>query len=642
MQLKTKQARWACFVLLLLAFGVRLYGLTYHSLWLDETVSVYLASFPFLEIFRQGMSLQEPNPPLYHLALAASMRLFGSGEAAVRLVSVFAGTAYIPAIYLLARSLFSRRTALIATLLAAVNPFLVWYSQETRMYALVATLAAWALYFFLRGLETNRWRWWAAYTVLTVASLYTHLYAVFLLPAEFFFLLFHARQARSVPWRGLVALGLSLLCFSPWLWTAWEVSGTAPSWRPALSLGAMLVACLEAFTLRQVPLAGATKIVTLAVLGFIALTGLLPRNLAALSRRPSWSLAGGRPGLFVALTFMVPFLSVYVLSFRLQIFTVYYLIIIVAPFLLALAAGVCWLGSIRREAGLISLVIVIFALLCGLRHNWTLGSRKEEWRAAARYVSEHARPGDAVLCYPDYARIPFAYYYDGEQPLFAPFGGPVAEQGDLNWAMDGLSEYDTVWLVQSHVDSVDPKRQVESWLGARFPIVTEQYPPGVEVKGYAATHMLREVPDSAQPLSALFGEQVRLVGFEMDGQVFSATDDTFHPPSGWIHVTLYWEAAGDLSEDYVATVHLTDAAGQVWGGSLERPTSGMRFYPTSDWQPGEVVRDDHDVNLNPRTPPGTYILTASLSGPSGEELPAFVDGQSVPSLALQVVQVAES
>ena len=50
MQLTKREDKWACFFLLLLGFGVRLYDLTYHIFWLDETVSVYLASFPPLEI----------------------------------------------------------------------------------------------------------------------------------------------------------------------------------------------------------------------------------------------------------------------------------------------------------------------------------------------------------------------------------------------------------------------------------------------------------------------------------------------------------------------------------------------------------------------------------------------------------------
>ena len=68
------------------------------------------------------------------------MRVFGSGEAAVRLLSAFLGTLYLPPLYLLGRRLLSPPVALLATVLAAINPFLVWCSQEARMYALVATL----------------------------------------------------------------------------------------------------------------------------------------------------------------------------------------------------------------------------------------------------------------------------------------------------------------------------------------------------------------------------------------------------------------------------------------------------------------------------------------------------------------------
>jgi mannosyltransferase len=232
----TRRDRWAFYVLLLLGFGLRLYGLTFHSLWLDEAVSIHLASLPLSQIFQQGMSLQEPNPPLYHLSLAVWMKAFGSGEADVRILSALVGTLCLPALYLLGKRLFSNRLAVIATLLAALNPFLVWYSQEARMYALVATLSLWSLYCFLRLLDTPRLSWWMAYLLLTVASLYTHLYAAFLMPGELLFLLLYPSRHRKVRWQGGLAWGLSVLSFSPWLFRAWQLSGTTPSWRPPARL----------------------------------------------------------------------------------------------------------------------------------------------------------------------------------------------------------------------------------------------------------------------------------------------------------------------------------------------------------------------------------------------------------------------
>ncbi len=636
----SRQVRWAFCVLLLVGFGVRLYGLTFHSLWLDEAVSVYLASFPLTEIFQQGMSLQEPNPPLYHLALSIWMRIFGSGEAPVRLMSALLGTFYVPAVYLLGKRLFSTRVALLATVLAALSPFLVWYSQEARMYAMVAVLSAWSIYCFARALQTPRWYWWATYVVLTVASCYTHLYAAFLLPAQLIFLVLYAFRKWEVLWRGVLAWALSLLCFVPWLVRAWQLSSSTPSWRAPLSLVSMLAACLEAYTVRRVPLTGVGLTLIVLVSGAFVVAGLctpyLRRRTSADSR---WIRLDMRPRVFVTLTLLTPLLIAYLLSFRQQIFAVYYLIVIVAPFLLALAAGLDLTAFFSRVAGLISLLLVGGFFVYGLRFNWSLDYRKEEWRAAALYIEAQATSGDAILCNVDYTRIPFTYYYQGEIPVFAPFGGPLGGEADVAQTLEGLTDYHTVWLVQSHAEWADPTGAVETWLSKRFPLVTEQYPPGVELKGYAAQYRLSQVPSTASVMDALFDSRLRLVGYELDGEVFSATDDTYHPPSGWIHTTLYWQSVAPLAQDYVAAVQLVDDAHQVWGGALRRPTNAMSFYRPTAWGVGEIVRDDYDVNLNPKTPQGTYLLEVSVFSSAGEVLPASFEGAQVDSVSLGKVRI---
>jgi len=59
---------------------------------------------------------------------------------------------------------------------------------------------------------------------------------------------------------------------------------------------------------------------------------------------------------------------------------------------------------------------------------------------------------------------------------------------------------------------------------------------------------------------------------------------------------------------------LEDAEGQIWGERLERSGDAMHIWPTSRWQPGEVVRADYDVNLNPITPAGEYTIVVSAPG----------------------------
>ncbi len=61
-------------------------------------------------------------------------------------------------------------------------------------------------------------------------------------------------------------------------------------------------------------------------------------------------------------------------------------------------------------------------------------------------------------------------------------------------------------------------------------------------------------------------------------------------------------------------VRLLDERGRVWGESLERSGDALHLYPPARWQPGEVVRADFDVNLNPATPAGRYRLVAQGTG----------------------------
>lgn len=144
---------WPALALTLLALAIRLYHLTYHSLWFDEAMSVHWARSSVPRILEVSMNLVEDRlPPLYYLLLHYWRSLFGDGEVAVRLLSVLLGTLLVPLVYRLSVELFDgQRIAVLAAALTTFNPFLVWYSQEARMYALAALLATLGAWFFWRG-----------------------------------------------------------------------------------------------------------------------------------------------------------------------------------------------------------------------------------------------------------------------------------------------------------------------------------------------------------------------------------------------------------------------------------------------------------------------------------------------------------
>src|SRR5207342_2884801 len=81
-------------------------------------------------------------PPLYYLLLHVWIRIFGSGDVAVRALSGVLGVIMLPLAYLAGRRLGggdpdrSRWTGWTMLLVVAASPYAIRYSTETRMYML--------------------------------------------------------------------------------------------------------------------------------------------------------------------------------------------------------------------------------------------------------------------------------------------------------------------------------------------------------------------------------------------------------------------------------------------------------------------------------------------------------------------------
>ncbi len=114
-------------------------------------------------------------------------------------------------------------------------------------------------------------------------------------------------------------------------------------------------------------------------------------------------------------------------------------------------------------------------------------------------------------------------------------------------------------------------------------------------------------PSPDHPAGAIFGRAVRLLGYALD--VTSAR------PGDTVKLTLYWQALAPLDRDYTVFTHLlgdpNPATGSpLWAGHDSQPDNG--HYPTSAWQPGEVILDVHPLLIPAAAPPGEYRLEAGL------------------------------
>ena len=196
---------WITGALVVIAAAIRIVVLTNQSYWMDEALTAYEAQLPFGAMIHTVVHV-ETTPPLYFVLIWAWAHLFGTGEAALRSVSLLAGVALVPIAYLSARDLVNARAGVVAAALVTFNPFLIWYSQEARAYMLLAALSGASFLWFVRARERPSRRnlsWWAVWSSL---ALMTHFFAGFLVAPEALWLLWTARSRVAGAAVGVVAL----------------------------------------------------------------------------------------------------------------------------------------------------------------------------------------------------------------------------------------------------------------------------------------------------------------------------------------------------------------------------------------------------------------------------------------------------
>ncbi|RLT38518.1 MAG: hypothetical protein DWI57_11870 [Chloroflexi bacterium] len=629
-------------LVLAVAALTRFWRLGYHSFWFDEIVSLDWASYPPPQIWEIGFQLvREKHPPAYYLTLHVwqqFLALFGlqQNDVALRALGSLLGILTVLGVLLLATRLSGRATGLLAGLFVALSPSLVWYSQELRMFQPATTALVWATYFLVAALSPPpftihnsqftipqspipnpqspfRILHWLSLLLALTYALYSYLFAAFFLPGLGLTLLVLAWKRWRLLAEGVAILGMSALLFLPLARNAWLINDAeSPHAAAFAGFGAQLWRQMQVFTLWRADWDGWAVTGGVLFFALLALTGVAWRG-----KR--------RVGLLLALWSIPPLLIAGLLqTINADIFKEDRYHLFLAPFVLwAAAQAVTSLARGWRWLGWSSSVVGGALLAAALPVLWTPGMLREDWRAAAAYIADYqdGSPGLAAsgVAHVNYLRPAVVWYLEqriaaDRLPIFGLFGGPLTPEqmedviGPPLQGIETAMGAQTLWLLQSHLAGVDDLGLVEKWLDDHYPLVTEQYPTGIKLSGYALATRYAALP--ALAANALYpgvevAPAIELAACEVVTARVTAQDERMHPPSGWVHLRLWLRATAPVRADYQPFARVVDAGG-VWGELLLHPNGALERFPTSAWRAGELMRVELDVNLNPETAPGSY------------------------------------
>ncbi len=370
------------------------------SLWGDEGFAAVLSQKNLLDIVK--IVSKDTSPPLYYFCCHAWMRLFGTSEIAIRALSFsfFIGT--VLTIFLLAKYLWGKKTALIAALLTATNPFLFSYAFEGRMYAILAFTTTLSFYFFI----TENW---ILYVLSATAALYSHHFSIFAIFLQFLWVFKEFVKKPKKRLNRFLPYFFIFILYLPWLYPLYYQSSLVQSgfWLAKPTLKSINELWQSFLALGQS--ADCKKIVS-----YLALIIL------ALRRWPFFGKSTKNKESLISLWLTLPVILTFIIShIKSSIFYDRYLLYVIPGLILLLA-------SQRRK---ISLVFIAF-LICLWGYfdiRYFFQPTKKPFRQMAEYIKLNT-PSQTPFLIINYNgkahHLWEAKYYDIPAPIYSP-GGPL-------------------------------------------------------------------------------------------------------------------------------------------------------------------------------------------------------------------------
>jgi hypothetical protein len=421
------------------------------SLRLDEGFSLRFIEPDPWEIVQHGAN--DSHTPFYTLLLKGWCQVFGTGEIAIRSLSLLLGLLAVFCLYELGRQVYGPKAALWAGILGATSPLWVWFSAEARMYTLWLAVACIHSIFFFHLARRPGLFYVLAYGLSGAVLVYTQYIGILLTATHLGYLLLTWKYNRRLLWwlgqsyclmlAALIPWGVALLAF----YTGYESDVLpAPSFGEVFNLIIQLLAGYNtdnAWFVAAAPFlkAGLVSLFLLFLMIFLPvfLTG---KQIAAHTK------------LFV-LAPPVWIVAFFFFSFITSIMEARYLLFMTPLFYLALGRWLSRLGGKKGQALAALILVAVCAGAVYLQTTDPASSERVNYRGAASYLSAKIRPGDRIVLDAYFIEPAFTYYYRPSLVapiIYGPTSTEVAAEGPdlMKQRLSAPPGTHLIWLVQSY------------------------------------------------------------------------------------------------------------------------------------------------------------------------------------------------
>jgi len=617
-------------LLLLFAFALRLYRLDAQSIWIDEGISLHLATSSPGEIIADRAA--NVHPPLYFLLLKGWVMLVGPAIFPARFFSVIFSLLQVPAIYTVARRRAGQRAGWIAALLTSLSPLSVIYAQEIRTYSILPLIylalleVSHNLLYRTRSRSGALWAWWGLLAVLGMHLHYSACFLVVYVAGNALLVLWRAGRRAELHCCLTVQLLVGLTCL-PWLSA---IIAHRAEMQAYLQRGLGLTEQIPLdHLLRQVwvffltGLTGLLRVAGVRLLAYLTFLLLVMQSTLQLvigsTRRQllllltDWLLPAGATLLFwVVRSYSHPrYLSIYAPGLTLLATSailkpaqaIGFALPQVTPMLSARTGVPAVAGRVPKSLSLAASVlsgICFLALsLFGLRAYFLDPHfAKDDVRGVARYLEETAGEGDLILVPPSDWSLTFAYR--GKTPIRMTSTDPD----------ELLSELESWTSPPQYVFVLDYRGEFLDWHEALF-FALERAGTKIARKDFRGItlHLYRidqtVNPPLLEPQNVRFGPLL----------LTHAWIETSAPADTALTLALRWYCQEAPRQRYSVTIRLQDAMGDSTGWPVVARDYLLldgRMWPAEHWPAGHEVTTYHVLPLPAGVPPLSYTLSIGL------------------------------